>query len=97
MATKSSPEEEILFPPTANTKASAAFPKEAKANMTLLALKHSLPQSPRPLGIAMAAKYKGENRKTVAVIGDGAMTAGQAFEAMNHCWRSRHRYAYHSE
>jgi 1-deoxy-D-xylulose-5-phosphate synthase len=34
--------------------------------------------------MAMAAKYKGENRKSVAVIGDGAMTAGLAFEAMNH-------------
>jgi 1-deoxy-D-xylulose-5-phosphate synthase len=34
--------------------------------------------------MAMAAKYKGEDRKCVAVIGDGAMTAGLAFEAMNH-------------
>jgi 1-deoxy-D-xylulose-5-phosphate synthase len=34
--------------------------------------------------MAMAAKYKGEDRKSVAVIGDGAMTAGLAFEAMNH-------------
>ena len=32
----------------------------------------------------MAAKYKGENRKSVAIIGDGSMTAGMAFEAMNH-------------
>jgi 1-deoxy-D-xylulose-5-phosphate synthase len=34
--------------------------------------------------MALAAKHKGENRKSVAVIGDGAMTAGMAFEAMNH-------------
>ncbi len=34
--------------------------------------------------MAMAAKYKGENRKSVAIIGDGAMTAGLAFEGMNH-------------
>jgi len=34
--------------------------------------------------MAMAAKYKGENRKSVAVIGDGSMTAGMAFEALNH-------------
>jgi 1-deoxy-D-xylulose-5-phosphate synthase len=34
--------------------------------------------------MAMAAKYKGEDRKSVAIIGDGAMTAGMAFEAMNH-------------
>jgi 1-deoxy-D-xylulose-5-phosphate synthase len=34
--------------------------------------------------MAMAAKLKGENRKSIAVIGDGAMTAGLAFEAMNH-------------
>jgi 1-deoxy-D-xylulose-5-phosphate synthase len=32
----------------------------------------------------MAAKYKGENRKSIAVIGDGSLTAGMAFEAMNH-------------
>jgi 1-deoxy-D-xylulose-5-phosphate synthase len=34
--------------------------------------------------MAMAAKYKGENRKSIAVIGDGSLTAGMAFEAMNH-------------
>ena len=34
--------------------------------------------------MSMAAKYKGENRKSVAIIGDGSMTAGMAFEAMNH-------------
>ncbi len=34
--------------------------------------------------MAMAAKYKKEDRKSVAVIGDGAMTAGMAFEALNH-------------
>ena len=34
--------------------------------------------------MAMAAKYKGENRKSIAVIGDGSMTAGMAFEALNH-------------
>jgi 1-deoxy-D-xylulose-5-phosphate synthase len=34
--------------------------------------------------MAIAAKYKGENRKAIAVIGDGAMTAGMAFEALNH-------------
>src|SRR4029079_13960054 len=36
------------------------------------------------LGMALAAKYKGEDRKSVAVIGDGSMTAGMALEAMNH-------------
>ena len=34
--------------------------------------------------MAIAAKHKGENRKSVAIIGDGSMTAGMAFEAMNH-------------
>jgi 1-deoxy-D-xylulose-5-phosphate synthase len=34
--------------------------------------------------MALAAKYKGEDRKSVAVIGDGSLTAGMAFEAMNH-------------
>ncbi|REM69394.1 1-deoxy-D-xylulose-5-phosphate synthase, partial [Mycobacterium tuberculosis] len=35
------------------------------------------------LGMAMAAKQKGEDRHTVAIIGDGALTAGMAFEALN--------------
>ncbi|MGS0758535.1 1-deoxy-D-xylulose-5-phosphate synthase N-terminal domain-containing protein, partial [Roseateles sp. GG27B] len=34
-------------------------------------------------GMAMAAKIKGDDRKVVAIIGDGAMTAGMAFEALN--------------
>ena len=36
------------------------------------------------LGMAAAAAAKGEDRKCVAVIGDGAMTAGMAYEALNH-------------
>ncbi len=84
MDTKYSPGEEILSQATANTRVSAASQKEAKANTTLLAWDTHLLLFQLLLGMAMAAKYKGENRKTVAVIGDGAMTAGQAFEAMNH-------------
>jgi 1-deoxy-D-xylulose-5-phosphate synthase len=45
---------------------------------------HSSTSISAALGMAMAAKYKGENRKSVAVIGDGALTAGLAFEGMNH-------------
>jgi 1-deoxy-D-xylulose-5-phosphate synthase len=45
---------------------------------------HSSTSISAALGMAMAAKYKGENRKSIAVIGDGSLTAGMAFEAMNH-------------
>jgi len=45
---------------------------------------HSSTSISAALGMALAAKYKGEDRKSIAVIGDGAMTAGMAFEAMNH-------------
>ena len=37
----------------------------------------------RDRGMALAAKAKGENRRAVAILGDGAMTAGMAFEAPN--------------
>ena len=44
---------------------------------------HSSTSISAALGMAVAASAKGENRHVVAVIGDGAMTAGQAFEGLN--------------
>ncbi len=41
------------------------------------------PASPRPWAWPLAAKRKGEDRHAIAIIGDGAMTAGMAFEALN--------------
>src|SRR3984957_10678424 len=63
----------------------SGFPKRGESPYDAFGVGHSSTSISAALGMAMAAKYKGEtDRKAVAVIGDGAMTAGQAFEAMNH-------------
>src|SRR5688572_26093826 len=63
----------------------SGFPKRSESEYDTFGVGHSSTSVSAALGMAMAAKYKGEtDRKTVAVIGDGAMTAGIAFEAMNH-------------
>jgi 1-deoxy-D-xylulose-5-phosphate synthase len=62
----------------------SGFPKRSESEYDTFGVGHSSTSISAALGMAMAAKYKGEDRKSVAVIGDGAMTAGLAFEAMNH-------------
>jgi 1-deoxy-D-xylulose-5-phosphate synthase len=62
----------------------SGFPKRTESVYDTFGVGHSSTSISAALGMAMAAKYKGENRKSVAVIGDGSMTAGMAFEAMNH-------------
>jgi len=62
----------------------SGFPKRAESPYDTFGVGHSSTSISAALGMAMAAKYKGENRKSIAVIGDGSMTAGMAFEAMNH-------------
>lgn len=62
----------------------SGFPKRSESEYDTFGVGHSSTSISAALGMAMAAKYKGDNRKCVAVIGDGAMTAGQSFEAMNH-------------
>ncbi|MEI8075816.1 MAG: 1-deoxy-D-xylulose-5-phosphate synthase [Bacteroidota bacterium] len=62
----------------------SGFPKRSESPYDTFGVGHSSTSISAALGMAMAAKYKGENRKSVAVIGDGSMTAGMAFEAMNH-------------
>ncbi len=63
----------------------SGFPKRAESEYDTFGVGHSSTSISAALGMAMAAKYKGEkDRKVVAVIGDGSMTAGMAFEAMNH-------------
>ena len=62
----------------------SGFPKRSESDYDAFGVGHSSTSISAALGMAMAAKYKGENRKSVAVIGDGSMTAGMAFEAMNH-------------
>src|SRR5678809_40486 len=66
-------------------KGLSGFPKRNESEYDSFGVGHSSTSISAALGMAMAAKYKGEkDRKTVAVIGDGAMTAGLAFEGLNH-------------
>jgi 1-deoxy-D-xylulose-5-phosphate synthase len=61
----------------------AGFPKRDESEFDHFGTAHSSTSISAALGMAMAAKQKGEHRHSVAIIGDGAMTAGMAFEAMN--------------
>jgi 1-deoxy-D-xylulose-5-phosphate synthase len=62
----------------------SGFPKRSESEYDTFGVGHSSTSISAALGMAMAAKYRNENRKSVAIIGDGAMTAGLAFEGMNH-------------
>ncbi len=62
----------------------AAFPRRSESEYDTFGVGHSSTSISAALGMAIAARLKGEKRKAVAVIGDGAMTAGMAFEALNH-------------
>src|SRR6187397_23839 len=63
----------------------SGFPKRSESEYDTFGVGHSSTSISAALGMAMAAKYKGEkDRKAVAIIGDGAMTAGLAFEGLNH-------------
>jgi 1-deoxy-D-xylulose-5-phosphate synthase len=62
----------------------AGFPKRAESEFDTFGVGHSSTSISAALGMALAAKLKQEDRKVIAVIGDGAMTAGMAFEALNH-------------
>lgn len=65
-------------------KGLSGFPKRTESEYDTFGVGHSSTSISAALGMAMAAKYKKEDRKAVAIIGDGAMTAGLAFEGMNH-------------
>ncbi|MEI6946994.1 1-deoxy-D-xylulose-5-phosphate synthase [Paraflavisolibacter sp. H34] len=66
-------------------KGLSGFPKRSESAYDTFGVGHSSTSISAALGMAMAAKYKGEDdRKVVGVIGDGSMTAGMAFEALNH-------------
>ena len=63
----------------------SGFPKRKESEYDTFGVGHSSTSISAALGMAMASKYKGDQRKQhVAVIGDGSMTGGMAFEAMNH-------------
>ena len=61
----------------------SGFPKRSESNYDTFGVGHSSTSISAALGMAMAAKQKGEARRVVAIIGDGAMSAGMAFEALN--------------
>src|ERR1700761_1458098 len=62
----------------------APFPRRDESEYDTFGVGHSSTSISAALGMAIAAQRKGDHRKVVAVIGDGAMTAGMAFEALNH-------------
>ena len=62
----------------------SGFPQRAESEYDTFGTAHSSTSISAALGMAMAAKIQGDKRYSVAVIGDGALTAGMAFEAMNH-------------
>lgn len=65
-------------------KGLSGFPKRTESEYDTFGVGHSSTSISAAAGMSIAAALKGDPRKTVAVIGDGAMTAGMAFEALNH-------------
>ena len=61
----------------------SGFPQRAESEYDTFGTAHSSTSISAALGMALGARQKGEDRYAVAIIGDGAMTAGMAFEAMN--------------
>ena len=61
----------------------SGFPRRSESEYDAFGTAHSSTSISAALGMAMAAQQKGDKRHAVAIIGDGAMTAGMAFEALN--------------
>jgi 1-deoxy-D-xylulose-5-phosphate synthase len=62
----------------------APFPARSESEYDTFGVGHSSTSISAALGMAIAAAQRGEDRRAVAIIGDGALTAGMAFEALNH-------------
>ncbi|RAU42448.1 MULTISPECIES: 1-deoxy-D-xylulose-5-phosphate synthase [unclassified Pseudomonas] len=62
----------------------AAFPRRGESEYDTFGVGHSSTSISAALGMALANRLQGIDRKAIAVIGDGALTAGMAFEALNH-------------
>lgn len=62
----------------------AAFPRRAESEYDTFGVGHSSTSISAALGMALAAKAQGDKRRVCAIIGDGALTAGMAFEALAH-------------
>lgn len=65
-------------------KGLSGFPKRSESEYDTFGVGHSSTSISAALGMAEASKQKNEDKQHIAVIGDGAMTGGLAFEAMNH-------------
>src|ERR1700757_1372357 len=61
----------------------SGFPRRSESKYDTFGTAHSSTSISAALGMAVAAQAKGEDRRAIAVIGDGAMSAGMAYEAMN--------------
>ena len=72
-----------IFSTNRQYKGISGFPKMAESEFDAFGTGHSSTSISAALGMALAAQLKGDKRHVVAVIGDGAMTAGQAFEGLN--------------
>jgi len=71
--------------PTIRTRGGvSAFPKRAESEYDAFGVGHSSTSISAALGMAIASQLRGEDKRMVAIIGDGSITGGMAFEAMNH-------------
>ncbi|MEJ2309112.1 MAG: 1-deoxy-D-xylulose-5-phosphate synthase [Gammaproteobacteria bacterium] len=62
----------------------SGFPRRSESEFDTFGTGHSSTSISAAVGMAIAAKHEGENRKCIAVIGDGALSGGMSFEALNH-------------
>lgn len=62
----------------------SGFPKRGESPYDTFGVGHSSTSVSAALGMALAAQANGDNRRAVAILGDGALTAGQAYEALSH-------------
>ena len=67
----------------------SGFPRRDESEYDTFGTAHSSTSISAALGMAVASRLKGENRKCVAIIGDGAMSAGMAFEALNNAGETK--------
>jgi len=65
-------------------KGISGFPKRAESEYDVFGVGHSSTSISAALGMAVANRYQGDDRQVVAIIGDGALTGGMAFEGLNH-------------
>src|SRR6187455_3736127 len=72
------------FPTNRKYNGLSGFPKRSESEYDTFGVGHSSTSISAALGMAIAAARSGERRRIVAVIGDGALSAGMAFEALNH-------------